>query len=85
MIELLLPCKFDTLEYSWMNATIDICTLTDYSMAKKRQQSLGFQRSSSEHDVYMQNRGGGWLIVGVYVDDLIITGTSKEIITAFKV
>jgi hypothetical protein len=84
MIELLLPCEFDTLEYSWMNAIIDICTLIDYSMAKKRQQSLGFQ-SSSEHDVYMHNRGGGWLIVGVYVDDLIITGTSKEIITAFKV
>jgi hypothetical protein len=37
MIELLLPCEFDTLEYSWVNATIDICTLADYSMAKKHQ------------------------------------------------
>jgi hypothetical protein len=37
MIELLLPCGFDTLEYSWVKATIDICTLTDYSVAKKRQ------------------------------------------------
>jgi hypothetical protein len=25
----------DTLEYSWMKVTIDICTLADYSMAKK--------------------------------------------------
>jgi hypothetical protein len=35
MIELLLPCVFDTLEYLWVNALIGICTLVDYSMAKK--------------------------------------------------
>jgi hypothetical protein len=35
MIELLLPYGFDTLEYSWMKATISICTLVDYSVAKK--------------------------------------------------
>jgi hypothetical protein len=40
MIELLLPYGFDTLEYSWVKATIGICTLADYSMAKKRQHSL---------------------------------------------
>jgi hypothetical protein len=38
MIELLLPCAFDTLEYSWVKVTIGICTLVDYSVAKKRQQ-----------------------------------------------
>jgi hypothetical protein len=38
MIELLLPCGFDTLEYSWVNATIGICMLADYSVAKKHQQ-----------------------------------------------
>jgi hypothetical protein len=37
MIELLLPCEFDTLEYSWMKATIDIYMLADFSVAKKRQ------------------------------------------------
>jgi hypothetical protein len=37
MIELLLPCVFDTLEYSWMKATIGICMLTDYSVTKKHQ------------------------------------------------
>jgi hypothetical protein len=37
MIELLLPCGFHTLEYSWVKATIGICTLGDYSMAKKHQ------------------------------------------------
>jgi hypothetical protein len=38
MIELLLPCGFGTLEYSWVKATIGICTLVDYSVAKKCQQ-----------------------------------------------
>jgi hypothetical protein len=38
MIELLLPYGLDTLEYSWVNATIGICTLADYSVAKKCQQ-----------------------------------------------
>jgi hypothetical protein len=37
MIELLLPYGFDTLEYSWVKATIRICTLADYSVAKKYQ------------------------------------------------
>jgi hypothetical protein len=46
--------------------------------------SLGFQRSSSEHGMYTRSRRGGRLIVDVYVDNLIITGTSKEIIDAFK-
>jgi hypothetical protein len=45
---------------------------------------LGFHRSSSEHGVYMRSRGGGRLIVGVYLDDLIIIGTSREIIITFK-
>jgi hypothetical protein len=40
MIELLLPCGFDTLKYSWIKATIRICTLTDYSVAKNRQHLL---------------------------------------------
>jgi hypothetical protein len=40
MIELLLPCVFDTLEYSCVKAIIVICTLVDYSVAKKRQYDL---------------------------------------------
>jgi hypothetical protein len=40
MIELLLPYGFDTLEYSWVKITIGICTLVDYSVAKKRQQAF---------------------------------------------
>jgi hypothetical protein len=40
MIELLLPCGFDTLEYSKVKAIIGIYTLVDYSMAKKCQHLL---------------------------------------------
>jgi hypothetical protein len=40
MMELLLPYGFDTLEYSWVKATIGICILADYSVAKKRQQAF---------------------------------------------
>jgi hypothetical protein len=42
MIELLLPCGcgFDTLEYSWVKATVGICMLIDYSVAKKCQQAF---------------------------------------------
>ncbi|KAG8097902.1 hypothetical protein GUJ93_ZPchr0013g34364 [Zizania palustris] len=48
---------------------------------------LGFHRSESEHAVYM--RGGGLhnqhkLIVGVYVDDLIITGVDITELKQFK-
>jgi hypothetical protein len=40
MIELLLPCGFDTLEYSWVKATISNCMLADYIVAKKRQHGV---------------------------------------------
>jgi hypothetical protein len=46
--------------------------------------SLGFQRSSSEHGIYTQSRDSGRLIIGVYVDDLIITGTDEGAINSFK-
>jgi hypothetical protein len=36
-VELLLPCGFDTLEYSWVKATIGICMFADYSVARKCQ------------------------------------------------
>jgi hypothetical protein len=42
MIELLLPYGFDTLEYSCVKATIGICTLIDYFMAKKCEQLFFF-------------------------------------------
>jgi hypothetical protein len=37
MIELLVPCGFDTLGYSWVKTTCGICMLADYFGAKKCQ------------------------------------------------
>jgi hypothetical protein len=40
MIELLLPYGFGTLGYSWVKDITYICTLVDYSIAKKCQQAF---------------------------------------------
>jgi hypothetical protein len=45
--------------------------------------SLGFPRSRLEQGIYTRCREGR-LIVGIYVDDLIITSTSDAVITEFK-
>jgi len=45
---------------------------------------LGFKRCVSEHGMYTRGAGKTRVVVGVYVDDLIITGASPEDISAFK-
>jgi hypothetical protein len=45
---------------------------------------LGFTRSSSEHAIYFRGTGAHRLVVGVYVDDLVITGASQGDIDRFK-
>ena len=46
--------------------------------------SMGFIRSISDQAVYTSNRKESKLWVGVYVDDLIITGSNTEEINSFK-
>lgn len=46
--------------------------------------SLGFSKSKVEHAVYRRGVGDSLLLVGVYVDDLIICGPSVNKITDFK-
>jgi hypothetical protein len=47
--------------------------------------SVGFQRCPSDPAIYCRgNKKGDRLVVGVYVDDLIITGSSKQGILSFK-
>lgn len=46
--------------------------------------SLGFKRCRLEHAVYKKSVDESCLLVGVYVDDLIITGLSMVEITKFK-
>lgn len=45
---------------------------------------LGFERSPLEHAVYRRGDATTFLLIGVYVDDLIITGTNRSLITEFK-
>ena len=47
-------------------------------------EALGFTRSDSEHAVYARGQGPARLLVGVYVDDLIITGSDDGEIARFK-
>jgi Reverse transcriptase (RNA-dependent DNA polymerase) len=54
------------------------------SKLDKSLRTLDFERCSLEHVVYMRNQGKGKLIVGVYVDDLIITGEYIQDIDKFK-
>ena len=45
---------------------------------------LGFVRSEEEHAVYKKGSGSSLLLLGVYVDDLIICGPNKNKIVEFK-
>ncbi|KAK1620485.1 hypothetical protein QYE76_026002 [Lolium multiflorum] len=46
--------------------------------------ALGFIRSELEHAVYRRGDSRSYLLVGVYVDDLVITGTNAQEIEDFK-
>lgn len=40
--------------------------------------TIGFEQSPYEAAVYRRGNGGNALLVGIYVDDLVITGTKDE-------
>jgi hypothetical protein len=46
--------------------------------------SLDFRKTPSEHTIYVRRNGNMQLVVGVYVDDLIITGSDCDNIRSFK-
>ena len=45
---------------------------------------MGFQQGPHEAAVYWRGKGGNALLVGVYVNDLVITGTKEAEVEAFK-
>jgi hypothetical protein len=45
---------------------------------------MGFGQSPHEAAIYRRGNGGNTLLVGVYVDDLVITGTKDAEVAAFK-
>jgi hypothetical protein len=55
-----------------------------YAKLDKSLIGLGFRRSPSEHAVYLRGAGARRLVVGVYVDDLIIAGGNQVDIDTFK-
>jgi hypothetical protein len=46
--------------------------------------AMGFEQSSHEAAIYRRGNGGNALLMGVYVDDLVITGTKDAEVAAFK-
>jgi hypothetical protein len=55
-----------------------------YSKLEESLINLGFERSSYEHVVYLCGEQSQRLVVGVYVDDLVITGGNQADIDVFK-
>lgn len=55
-----------------------------YSKLNKCLEELGFVRCAYEQAVYTKKTGKGVLIVGVYVDDILVTGSSTKEIEDFK-
>lgn len=55
-----------------------------YSKLDETLANLKFVRSPLEHAVYRRGDAKSYLLVGVYVDDLIITGTDMAAISEFK-
>jgi hypothetical protein len=45
---------------------------------------MGFEQSPHEAAVYWRGSGGNTLLVGIYVDDLVITDTKEAEVAAFK-
>jgi hypothetical protein len=45
---------------------------------------MGFGQSPHEAAIYRRGNGGNALLVGVYVDDLVITGTKDVEVAVFK-
>ena len=54
------------------------------SKLNKTMSDLGFNRSKLDTALYHKGSEKAKLLVGIYVDDLIITGSSEEQINKFK-
>lgn len=55
-----------------------------YAKLNRSLRELGFEKCPYEHAVYTKREGDECLIVAVYVDDLLITGSSVSNINKFK-
>ncbi|CAL5368182.1 unnamed protein product [Camellia sinensis] len=55
-----------------------------YSRIDAHLVNLGFEKSLSESTLYIKKADDEILVVSLYVDDLLVTGSSKELIDKFK-
>jgi hypothetical protein len=57
---------------------------TLYSRIDAYLENLGFERSLTESTLYIKEVDAKVLVVPLYIDDLLITGSNKELIDKFK-
>ena len=57
---------------------------TWYSRINAYLENLGFESSLSESTLYIKEVDGQILVVSLYIDDLLIKGSNKELIDKFK-
>lgn len=55
-----------------------------YSRLRRCLEKLGFEKCPYEYAVYTKREGDEFLIIGVYVDDFLITGSRSENVQKFK-
>lgn len=55
-----------------------------YSRIDDYLRSLGFSSSINEHTLYVKQVGADLLIVSLYIDDLLVTGSNSTLIENFK-
>lgn len=55
-----------------------------YARLNRCLKELGFSKCPYEHAVYTKRKGNEFLIIAIYVDDLLVTGSSIENIVKFK-
>ena len=55
-----------------------------YSKINDHLLSIGFAKSLSESTLYVKNKGNNFLIVSLYVDDLLVTGDDARLVEEFK-
>ena len=56
-----------------------------YSRIDAHLVNLGFKKSLSESTLYVKKTDGEMLVVSLYVDDLLVSGSSGEHIDKFKI
>jgi len=57
---------------------------TWYSRINAYLENLGFERSLSESTLYIKEVDGQILVVSLFIDDLLIKGSNKELTDKFK-